>query len=117
MKYRFTCILCPLGCAVEVNVENGEIVNVTGNTCPRGKEWAMEEMKNPKRVVITVISVSGGNLPVVSVKTDKPVPRDKVKSLMRYLAGVSVKAPIKAGDVLFKNPLGLDVNIVATRDA
>ena len=35
-KRELTCIGCPLGCPLVVNMENGAVLSVTGNTCPRG---------------------------------------------------------------------------------
>jgi len=112
--YRFTCILCPLGCSIEVEVEEGRIIKVTGYTCPRGKEWAIQEVTGPKRVVMTVLPVENGALPTVSVKTAEPVPKERVPELMRFLAGLTLKAPVKIGDVVAE---WNGVRIVATRGA
>ncbi|AIF68951.1 molybdopterin oxidoreductase [Palaeococcus pacificus DY20341] len=112
--YRFTCIVCPLGCTLEVEIENGK---VKGYTCPKGKEWAIEEVTNPKRVVMSVIKVKNGKLPTVSVKTDKPIPKAKIPELMKLLADLEVEGPVKVGQVILENPLGLDTKIVATREA
>ena len=97
MKRDLTCIICPLSCRIEVEV-NGEL-KVTGYKCPRGREWAIQEVLNPKRVVITVLKVEGGDLPVVSVKTD-PLPKEEIPTLMRELARVRLRAPIEVGQVV-----------------
>ena len=89
--YRFTCIICPLSCDIEVKVENGEIREIKGYSCPRGKEWAVEEITNPKRVIMSVIKVKNGNMPTVSVKTTKPIPKTKIPELMRLLARAKLK--------------------------
>jgi len=115
--YRFTCIICPLGCALEVEIENGKVKEVKGYTCKRGKDWAIEEVTNPKRVVMSVIKVKNGNMPTVSVKTDKPIPKAKIPELMKLLADLEVEGPVKVGQVILENPLGLDTKIVATREA
>lgn len=112
--YRFTCIVCPLGCAVEVKVEDGRVIGVTGHTCPRGKEWAIQEITNPKRVVMSVVPVKGGALPTVSVKTAEPVPKEKIPELMKFLAKLRLKAPVKIGDVVAE---WAGIKIVATRGA
>ncbi|MFA4661455.1 DUF1667 domain-containing protein [Pyrococcus kukulkanii] len=112
--YRFTCIVCPLSCTIEVEVENRKVKDVKGYTCPRGKEWAIKEVTNPRRVVMSVIPVEGGKLPTVSVKTEKPVPKNKIPELMKFLAGIKVRAPVKVGDVIAEFE---GVRIVATRDA
>jgi CxxC motif-containing protein len=109
------CIICPRGCRIKVYTSGGEIVKVEGYTCPRGLEYAIQEVKNPRRILMSVVKCRGGDLPVVSVKTDKPIPRDKLLDVSRYLANIVVDAPVNIGDVIVKNVLGLGANIVATR--
>lgn len=114
MIYRFTCIVCPLGCSIEVEVENGKVREVRGHTCPRGKEWAIEEVTSPKRVVMSVVPVEGGALPTVSVKTAKPVPKEKIPELMKFLAKLKLKAPVEIGQVVAEWE---GIKIVVTRGA
>ncbi len=113
--YRFTCVICPLSCSVEVEVEGSEVRDVRGFNCSRGREWAVEEVLSPKRVVMTVIRVRGGKEPVVSVKTDSPIPKERIRELMNYLATLEVEAPVSIGQVLEDRPLGLETRVVATR--
>jgi len=114
MIYRFTCIVCPLGCSIEVEVENGKVKEVKGCRCPRGKEWAVQEATNPKRVVMSVVPVEGGALPTVSVKTAEPVPKEKILELMKFLAKLRLKAPVKVGETVAE---WKGIKIVATRGA
>lgn len=112
--YKLTCIVCPLGCYIEAEVD-GENVRVQGCRCPRGKEWARQEIIEPKRTIMSVVRVKNGKYPVVSVKTDAPVPKEKVEELMHYIAQMEVSAPVKIGEVLVENILGVGANLVATR--
>lgn len=114
MIYRFTCIVCPLGCSIEVEVENGEVKEVKGCKCPRGMEWAIQEVTSPKRVVMSVVPVEGGALPTVSVKTAEPVPKEKIPGLMKFLANLKLKAPVNVGQVVAEWE---GIKIVATRGA
>ena len=114
MIYRFTCIVCPLGCSIEVEVENGKVKDIKGCRCPRGKEWAVQEVTNPRRVVMSVVPVEGGALPTVSVKTAEPVPKDKIPELMKFLAKLRLKAPVKVGETVAEWE---GIKIVATRGA
>jgi CxxC motif-containing protein len=109
------CIICPRGCRIKVYTSNGKIVKVEGYTCPRGLEYAIQEVRNPLRVLMSVVRCKGGDLPVVSIKTDKPIPRDKLLEVSRHLANIVVDAPVNIGDVIVENVLGLGANIVATR--
>ena len=68
-KRELTCIGCPLGCAVTVEMEGSEILRVSGHTCKRGEEYARKEVTNPTRIVTSIVRVIGGRIPMVSVKT------------------------------------------------
>ena len=114
MKKNLICVSCPLGCPIEVEVENGEILSVTGNTCKRGDKYARDELTNPVRSLTTTVKLVDGNLPVVPVKSSKPVPKDKMFDCMKLINEATIKAPVKIGDVVIENILGLGVDIVAT---
>ena len=114
MKKSLICVSCPLGCPVEVEIENGEVIAVTGNTCKRGDAYARAEVTNPVRSLTTSVKIENGLNPVVPVKSSGPVPKDKMFECMKEINSVTIKAPVKIGDVVIKNILGLGVDIVAT---
>lgn len=114
---ELTCINCPLGCQVRVTLEDGQIVDVTGNTCPRGERYARSEVTNPTRVVTTTVPVDGSKEQVmVSVKTATAIPKTKVFDCVRALAGVRAKTPVRIGDVVLPNVCGTGVDVVATKN-
>lgn len=112
---KLTCINCPMGCSLEVLID-GKDITVKGNNCGRGYEYGQSEVTNPVRVVTTSVFVNKGSTAVVSVKTSKPVPKDKVFDIIKELAPINVDAPVKIGDVLVKNILYTGADIVATRN-
>lgn len=116
MKRNLVCVSCPLGCSIEVELENGEVVSVTGNTCKRGDAYARSEVTHPVRSLTSTVKVEGGIHPVVPVKSNAPVPKEKMFDCMKVINGATVKAPVKIGDVVIENILGLGVNIVATNN-
>lgn len=116
MKKSLTCVSCPLGCQIEVEMENGEVISVTGNTCPRGAAYAKAEMTHPVRTLATTVKLSGGVHPVVPVKSAGPVPKDKMFDCMKIINATTVKAPVKIGDVVIENILDTGVNIVITNN-
>ncbi|GAA0738314.1 DUF1667 domain-containing protein [Clostridium oceanicum] len=117
MKMReLTCIGCPLGCSLQAEIEDGKVVNVTGNTCPRGKIYAEKECTNPTRILTTSIAVEGGSDAVVSVKTEKDIPKGKIMDALKILKAIKIKAPSKVGDIVVENILDTGVNVVVTRD-
>jgi len=98
-----------------VLLEGSRIISIEGNKCPKGIIYVQNEI-DPKRILITVIKVVGGNLPVVSVKTSEPIPKNLRLDAMKILSKVVIKAPIKVGDIVVKNLLELGANVIATRD-
>ena len=84
MKRNITCIRCPVGCQLVVEFKDNSVA-VTGNSCPRGSEYGSKEVINPMRMVTSTIKVSGGKIPMVSVKTDMDIPKGKIFDVMKYL--------------------------------
>lgn len=107
------CITCPKGCHLTVDEANGYAV--TGNACARGEEYGKNELQNPVRVLTSTVRLSGGPIPRLPVKTDKPLPKGKLLDAMRALDAIAVTCPVKVGDVLLRGVCGTDVNIVATK--
>ena len=113
MKRQLICINCPLGCSLEITKENGKYL-VTGNSCPRGAEYAVAEMTAPKRIVTSSVFVSGGTRRLVSVKTKEGVPKDRIFDCMKELRRLTAQAPVRIGDVLLDDLAGTGVPVVAT---
>lgn len=112
---KLICIGCPMGCLVTVVMENGEVVSVTGHTCRRGDDYARKEVTNPTRIVTSTVKVTGGSTDMVSVKTGKDIPKEKVFVCVKELKNVVLKAPVHIGDVVVSDIAGTGVDIVATK--
>lgn len=112
-KRELICIGCPMGCPIVVEMEDGKVLSVTGNTCPRGESYARKEVTNPTRIVTTTVRVDGGKVPMINVKTEQDIPKDKIFECIAALRGVTMKAPIHIGDIVLENVAGTGVNIVA----
>ena len=112
-KRELICIGCPMGCPIVVEMEDGKVLSVTGNTCPRGESYARKEVTNPTRIVTTTVRVDGGKVPMINVKTEQDIPKDKIFECIAALRGVTMKAPIHIGDIILENVADTGVNIVA----
>lgn len=110
------CINCPLGCGLTVTLEDKEAVKVEGNTCPKGEAYGKKEVTNPTRIVTSTVRVSGGVLPVVSVKTASDIPKEKVMDCARTLKNVEIQAPVFIGDVVLEDICGTGVPMIATKN-
>lgn len=109
-----TCINCPMGCRMEVTLEDGAVVAVKGNTCKRGETYAKQECTQPLRMITAVAPVANRDIPV-SLKTRSPIPKAKIEECMRAIDEMKLEAPIKAGDVLIANVVETGVDVIATK--
>ena len=113
---ELTCIGCPMGCQLTVTMDNGEVTEVKGNTCPKGDIYARKEVVNPTRIVTSTVKVTGGDKERVSVKTANDIPKSKIFEVMKDIDAATVEAPISIGDVLVKDVAGTGVDVIATRN-
>lgn len=112
-RKELICIGCPMGCPIVVEMEDGKVLSVTGNTCPRGESYARKEVTNPTRIVTTTVRVDRGKVPMINVKTERDIPEDKIFECIAALRGVTMKAPVHIGDIILENVADTGVNIVA----
>lgn len=116
MKKKMICIGCPMGCYLTVDYVGKKISGVSGNRCKVGVEYAEKEISSPERTLTTTVKVKNGHLPLVSVRTDKPMPKSRIFDAMNLLAEVEAKAPVKIGEIIIQDVFGTGVNIVATKN-
>ncbi len=115
-KKELVCIGCPMGCNLIVSMEGDKVCEVTGNTCPRGIEYAKKELTNPTRIVTSSVWINGGRLPVVSVKTAEDIPKEKIFDCINELKNVMLEAPVHIGDVVVEDVAGTGVPVIATKN-
>lgn len=108
------CIECPKGCEIRAEIENDTVKSITGNSCERGRAYALEEVICPKRIVTSTVKTSDGK--VISVKTDKPVKKTEIFDVIKRINGTTVDRSVKIGDIII-NGITEGVNLVATDNA
>lgn len=109
---ELTCIVCPRGCRLTIDDE----LNVTGNSCPRGAQYAKDELTNPKRMITSFVRVKNRDNTVVSVKTSTSIPKGMIFDVMNEIDKVRVSAPTKIGDIAIKNVLNTGADIIITKN-
>ena len=114
MKRELTCIVCPKGCQLTVELEGKKILSVEGYTCKRGLAYAEAECTAPMRTLTTTAAVVGGG--VVPVKTDRTIPKEMLFDCMKAINEARVPADAKLGDVVIENILGTGANVITTRN-
>ena len=117
MKTReFTCIICPGSCLVTAKYEeNGEILEIRGNACKKGEDYVRQELTDPQRTIASSCLLEGGELPLVSVRLNRPVPKDRVMDVMEEIRKVKLSAPVHMGEVVISDVLGLGSDVIATK--
>ena len=120
---RLTCILCPVGCDLEVQVmrdgeeseELEERVEVRGHQCDKGPVFAAGEVLRPLRNLATSVPAEGTEATMVSVRLNAAVPRERIFPILAEIARLRPALPVRRGDVLLPDVLGTGVDVIATR--
>lgn len=109
---KLTCIICPRGCSLTAE-ESSDGIKVSGNACPRGERYAIDECTHPLRTVTSIVRIANREDTMVSVKTESPIPKENIFDLMKLIRKAEVSAPVKSGDIIIKDVFGTDV--IATK--
>ena len=115
MSKSLVCIVCPMGCRLEIT-SAGDALEVAGNKCEKGIKYARDEITNPVRMVCTTVKIIGGIHSVVPVKTNVPIPEKYKFDVIKAVSGITLQSPVFMGDVIIADMFGTGVDIVATRD-
>lgn len=116
MKKELDCIVCPMSCHIDIEMDDqGNIVKITGNTCPRGAKFAQQEMTCPMRQVTSTVRIHKAIHEVIPVITSNEVPKSKIFDIMEACKKLEVIAPIHAGDVLIANVADSGADLLASR--
>ena len=110
------CVACPKGCPLQVKYEGKDVIEVIGAGCRRGKEYAICELQDPRRMVASTVKVRGGLHPLVPVYTKEAFPKPLIPNLAQALRTVEVSAPVKINQVVMLDALGTGIDIIASRD-
>lgn len=114
---KITCIICPIGCEITVKGDGNQITSIEGYACKRGETYAQNEYICPVRMLTSTIKVEGADVPLVAVRSDRPVPKDLLMQCMEEVKKAKVTAPVFRYDILIHDILGSGINIVATGEA
>lgn len=107
------CIVCPKGCHLRIDEENG--LKVTGNACLRGAEYAKNEITNPVRVLTSTVKIAGAAYRRCPVRTAAAVPKGSLMAIMNELNTVSLASPVEIGDIALSNAAGTGVDVIVTK--
>ena len=111
-----TCIVCPLACRIKIFSEGEAITKIVGYQCKKGKEYAIQEFTHPMRVLTATVRTDYPDHPLLSVRTDRPIPKKLLKQCMYLLSDKRINHPVGFGEIIIENLMDTKVNLVATQD-
>jgi CxxC motif-containing protein len=113
---KIICTSCPVGCELTVTFDDEKVIEVEGDACKLGIDYAEQEIFDPRRMVASTVKVKNGYHPLVPVYTEKPVPKPKIFDVLAEIRKVEVEAPVKINDIIIENVVGTGINVIASRD-
>jgi CxxC motif-containing protein len=114
-KKHFVCVVCPVGCEIDVVHDGNKIISMEGNKCEKSEEFVSQELIEPMRILTTTVRIQGSRWPVIPVRTDEAVPKRLFPHIMRELRRIKLQAPVNMLDVVVSDVLRTGANIIATR--
>lgn len=119
---ELTCIVCPIGCRMQVQRKPEGKIEVTGNKCKRGSAYATEEFQDPRRIVTgtcaIVPSEEAGyavlNSTRLPVRSSESVPVDDLAKFLAAMYELRLTPPVKRGDVIARDLGGTGIDLKAT---
>ena len=114
-KKHFVCVICPIGCEIDVVHDGSKIISTEGNKCEKSEEFVTQELIEPMRILTTTVRIQGSRWLIIPVRTDKSVPKRLFPRIMRQLRRIKLQAPVNMLDVVVNDVLRTGANIIATR--
>ena len=115
-KKHFVCVVCPIGCEIDVVHDGSKIISMEGNKCEKSVEFVTQELIEPMRILTTTVRIQGSKWAVIPVRTDKTVPKRLFPCIMKQLKHIKLQAPVNMLEVVVRDVLGTGANIIATRN-
>ncbi len=114
---KVTCIVCPVGCEIDVIPKGEDALEVSGFSCKRGEEYAILEFKNPVRILTSIVRVESEDFPTVAVRSRGKIPKDLQLRCMDEIKKVKLKPPINRNEVVIRDILNTGIDIITTGNA
>jgi CxxC motif-containing protein len=114
-KKHFVCVICPIGCEIDVVHDGSKIISMKGNKCDKSEKFVTQEMIEPMRILTTTVRIEGSRWPVIPVRTDKAVPKRLFPRIMKGLERMKLQAPVNMLEVVVSDVLRTGADIIATR--
>ncbi len=112
MEKQFICIICPRSCPITVDTET---MVIKGNKCMRGRQYVNSELTEPRRTLTSTVRIESEKVMLLPVKTDRPIKKEDLFAAMKKISKISVKAPIRIGEVIVSDFTEDGTNLISTK--
>lgn len=112
IEKEIICVICPSSCHVTVRGDGKSVSEIEGYSCRRGKEYAEAEYISPMRTLATSVKAEGYSCPIIAVRSNKPIPREKIPAAMEEIRKAVAVPPFEIGKVVIENILDTGADIV-----
>lgn len=114
MNKIITCTVCPRGCEIHTEGDGEKVISLDGYKCLRGKAYAETEYAHPVRILTTTVKTEGFSVPLLAVRSSKPLPKEKINDCIAVLKNTVISAPVKMHDVIVNNICDTGIDIIAS---
>ena len=108
------CIMCPIGCQINIKEKKGAIESMDGYRCKRGKSYAINEFNHPVRIFTSSIQVQDGQIPLIPVRSSQPIPKELIFKCIEEIKKIKVNTPVYFHEVIITNILNTNTDIIST---
>ncbi len=115
MTNKVTCIICPKSCIIEAKKE-GSGITLAGESCSRGKKYAILEITDPRRIFTSTVLIDGADLRVVPVRTTKPIKKNDWMNAKKIIDKLKLDAPVEFGKIIMSDFLEKGIDLIVTRE-
>ncbi len=105
---EITCIVCPVGCRILIQGEK-----ISNYKCKNGLQYAIQEIKNPKRDLTTTLKAIGLSKRRVAVRLDSEIQKDKIFDVLKEIKKIKITKKVKRGEIILENVLNLGANLIS----
>ncbi len=113
-RHELTCTNCPRGCTLEVIIEDGKIISLSGNRCEKGEEFAISEITAPKRSITSTVKTTSVHFPRAAVRTTEKIPVEQLFIVMEKINHYVLDHDCRCGEILIPHIYG-EVDLIVTQ--
>lgn len=110
------CILCPNSCIINYHKQEERYI-VTGGMCTKGKDYVLDEMLNPMRILTSTVKINNSSRELASVRTTSGIPKENLLQAMEIIKNIKLEKSVSQGEIILKDFIIEGVNLIASSNS